>query len=114
MALTRLDQPTGNSDQWDGSAIQGQTNLYFVGVGTDSDTGTVDAPTFQGQPEGVLVIHGINFSEDNNTVSNGGVALVNRTTSALTYTPAGTLQVGDVVCYDVHGIDIKQLSLIHI
>ena len=107
MPLLRLEQPTGNSGAWDGSAIEGQTNRYFIGVGTDSDTSTVDAPAFQGTPDGALIIHAVNFSEDNNNVANGGVAIVDRTTSVLTYTPAGSLQVGDVICYDVHGIDIK-------
>ena len=50
MPLLRLEQPTGNSGAWDGSAIEGQTNRYFIGVGTDSDTSTVDAPAFQGTP----------------------------------------------------------------
>lgn len=96
--ITRLD-PTGIA------ATLGQSNAYYIGVGSDASTATTDAPTATGTPTGTLVIHAVNFSTAN-TASAGGTVTIDRTTSVITYTPLTSLAVGDAIAYDVHLKDI--------
>lgn len=107
MSIVRQDQPVNASEPV--RANRGETNLYFVGIGSDADTSTTDAPAFVGTPDGSMVLHACAYSTSN-TVAQSDVGTAfscDRTSFQASFTPLSSLPIGTAVIYDLHAKDIQ-------